>query len=264
MISESGGHLTPVDLDALELGLDDGGATSALERHCQTCLTCRQSRAEHRASAQRFAAEVFERTHAQVAARVEDERRRRSRTGRLRLAIPLLAAAAAAVVLIVAGRRGREPSGSAPSVALAMKGVGAMHVFARRAGKVFPVHDGATLVAGDAIRFFIDSSEFSHVLVASVDGAGKANIYYPYGGARSARLAPGRRLDVPGSILLDRAPGPERLFAIFSREPLSGDAVRAALESLAAGGEAAIRQARELPLPGTGQATLMFEKGAPR
>jgi uncharacterized protein DUF4384 len=120
------------------------------------------------------------------------------------------------------------------------------------------------LASGDAIRFFVEASAADHVLIGSVDGSGRATIYYPFGGRQSAALDPRRAVEIPGSIVLDGAPGPERVFAIFSRGPLSWDPVRRALVTLGEGGPDAIRRTRELPLPGTAQATLRFEKGSGR
>jgi hypothetical protein len=240
-------HTSPLQLDAGHLGLLDAEELRRVETHTARCPTCKQQRDAHRASVQRFGDQVLARTAPAVRTRLALRPR-----GRWWAAALALSAAAALLWL----RR-------APDDDLATKGPGSLQIFARRQGRVFPVAAGTVLAPGDAIRFFVHPSGLDHVIVGSVDGAGKANIYYPYGGASSAHLAPGRRLEVPGSIILDGAPGPERVFAVFSRAPLAADHVRAALAAVAAGGEAAIRSSRTLPLPDTAQASVQFEKGEP-
>ena len=71
-------------------------------------------------------------------------------------------------------------------------------------------------------------------------------------------------MPVAGSIVLDAAPGPERLFAIFSARPIPARSVRDLLAPIAAAGAATIRAAGRIPLPDTQQATLLFEKQGAR
>ena len=122
------------------------------------------------------------------------------------------------------------------------------------------VHDGMRLAPGDALRFVLFPSGMSYVLIASVDGAGQVNIYYPFHGEASALTSGQGAISVPGSIVLDAAPGPERLFVIYSARALPATAVRAALAPTAAAGAAAIRGTGQAPIDGTVQASLLFEK----
>ena len=98
------------------------------------------------------------------------------------------------------------------------------------------------------------------VMIASVDGAGRANLYVPYEGTTSVRIKPGRRVEMEGSIVLDASRGPERVFAIFSRRPLDAAPVRAALAGIAARGAGAIRSAGSLEVDAAGQSSVLFEK----
>jgi len=86
------------------------------------------------------------------------------------------------------------------------------------------------------------------------------NIYYPFHGEASALTSGQGAISVPGSIVLDAAPGPERLFVIYSARALRASAVRAALAPTAAAGAAAIRGTAQAPLDATVQASLLFEK----
>jgi hypothetical protein len=247
-------HLTPVDLDALELTFLAADERARLEAHLGGCAPCARRRQEHDAHVRHFRDQLLDRTVDRLAGRV-----RRRRPVRLTVRVAPLVVAAAIVLLLV----GRPPTPRPDQPVLTGKGAGSLQLFARRGDHVFPVEEGAVLAAGDAIRFFVEPGVKGHVIIGSVDGAGKANIYFPYAGHESAALAPRRRLEVPGSIVLDLAPGPERVYAVFSEGPLRSDLVRQALALVAAGGPEAIRRTRALPLPGTAQATVRFEKVTP-
>ncbi len=170
--------------------------------------------------------------------------------------------AAAAFLLLARPTRGPVPE---PSEALGVKGnVGggrlAFKAFARRDERVFLVRDGERLAPGDAVRFAVEAPGFEYLLVASIDGAGTASVYFPFRGQASGRNRPEATFEVPGSIVLDAAPGPERVFAISSAGPIESTVVKAALETLGAAGPEAIRRATELPIAGTIQASVLFEK----
>jgi hypothetical protein len=255
-------HLTPLDLSALRLGALPADESRVLLEHVDHCLACQAERARHDRDAARFAEEGWLRTLPAVRRRATASRRAQWWRLLLWLGPPVLAMASVAFWLRPrVGPASREATWTPAGNAVNIKGQGSLQVFARREDQVFLVSDGAVLTAGDAIRFLIDPPGMEHVVIGSVDGAGRATIYFPYQGPQSARIDPRRRLEVPGSIILDEAPGPERLFAVFSSQPMASDLVRTALEGLGAQGEEAIRSASELPLPGTAQATLRFEKG---
>jgi hypothetical protein len=102
-----------------------------------------------------------------------------------------------------------------------------------------------------------------YLLIASLDGRGQATIYHPYGGAESSAVTDPIRLEVPGSIVLDDAPGPERIYALFSRTPIPARDVTASLAAVFARGAPAIRSELRLDLAAEEQASVFFEKGAP-
>jgi hypothetical protein len=68
------------------------------------------------------------------------------------------------------------------------------------------------------------------------------------------------RFEVPGSVVLDDSPGPERIFAFLSRRPLDGALVRTTLEALAGRGPQAIRAGHALQVPGAETSSVVFEK----
>jgi hypothetical protein len=239
-------HVSELQLDALALGALDGPAETRVQAHLAVCVSCRGAHARAAALRERFTAHVLPRGL---------RARPRPRWRWHWLAIPALAAA----LLVVVWRR---PLGSAPGGDLAVKGAPSWQVFAHRDGQTFAVHDGAALAAGDRIRFVMLSGGAHYLLIASIDGSGAATIYYPYDGAESAAIT-GDRVEPAGSIVLDDAPGPERVFAILSDQPITADVVKAQLRSIALGGPAAIRATRALALPARVQVSLVFEKGVP-
>jgi hypothetical protein len=164
------------------------------------------------------------------------------------LAVPALAAVVACVIVLRGG-----------GVQLTAKGGAAWQVFAHRDSAIVPVHDGDRLDEGDQIRFVVMPDGAPYLLIASIDGAGRASIYYPYGGAASAPIR-GSRVEIDGSIVLDDAPGAERIYALLSDEPLDAGRIEELLRAIGAGGVAAIRAASTLDVPVRRQLSLLVDK----
>jgi hypothetical protein len=243
-MTEPARHISSFDLDALALdALDDATARTA-RTHLAACAACRGDADDAAALRAQFASSALSR---QVPARATKRR------VWVWLAAPMLAAAAA--ILIVATRP-RHPDDT-----LGIKGDATWQVVANRGGDTFAVADGTQLRAGDRIRFVIIPNGARFVLVASIDGSGTASIYYPYAGSESAEVS-GARVELPGSIVLDAAPGPERLFAVLSDRPVAADTVRGELAAI--GSEPArIRATHRLNVDSRAQLSLVFEKVAP-
>jgi hypothetical protein len=247
-------HLSALTLDAFALDALDGPTGARVRDHLSTGAACQ---ADHAAAAAR-------RTHftRHVLPLGVPERRSRHRAWlALRFALPALAAA---LIAIAAWPRSAHRDGDGDDD-LAIKGGASWQVFAHRAGQTFAVHDGVQLGIGDQIRFVVEPAGARYLLVASVDGLGQATIYYPYGAAMSAPIAGDRldRIELAGSIVLDAAPGPERVFALFSDAPIAAAAVQSALRAVAAAGPDAIRGMRVLPIAARAQASVAFEKAVP-
>jgi Domain of unknown function (DUF4384)/Putative zinc-finger len=236
-------HASALTLDALALGGLDRETAAQVEAHLTSCVACQR--------AQQAAAELRDQFTRSVLPRGLVVHRP------WRWAWLALPAFAAALIFVVA----LWPR-VAPIAELAIKGDASWQVFANRDGQTFSVRDGAALAAGDRIRFAMLPGGAHYVLVASVDSAGAATIYYPYGGEMSAAIG-GERVEPAGSIALDAAPGPERIYAILSDQPVAAADVVAQLHEIAAGGPEAIRATRTLRLPARAQLSLVFEKAAP-
>jgi hypothetical protein len=97
-------------------------------------------------------------------------------------------------------------------------------------------------------------------MVASIDGANHASIYVPYEGRASLRIPDDRTFRDDAGIALDATPGPERIFALFSKYPIDTGRVTTALSSIGARGHAAIRANARLDIPGILEVSLCIEK----
>jgi hypothetical protein len=237
-------HLSSLKIDEFASGVE---VDARARTHLETCTRCREELATSEAARAEFVRAVFPRTASKLAV---------SRT-RWWL-VPALAVPALAALALWLWADHREP---AHGDDLAVKGGPTFRVFAKRGDAVFAVRDATRLAPGDQIRFVVGSRGPAYLLVASIDGAGGATIYYPYGGARSGPVDSAAG-ELPGSIVLDRAPGPERVFALFSEQPLDAAPVLRALRELGARGPAAIRDTRTLDVPSV-QASVVFDKELP-
>jgi hypothetical protein len=146
-------------------------------------------------------------------------------------------------------------------------GAPTFEVYVRQGEQGTRANDGACLRPGDALRFVVRPGRSRHLLVVGIDGAGQATVYHPYGAAASGPLPQGAGSDapalaLPGSIELDAAAGPERIYALFSEVPLAAAGVREALLALHARGPGAVRAAATLPLalPAVTVRSFLLEK----
>lgn len=248
-------HASQLTIDALAAGHLSAADAAAARAHVDGCARCRADLEAAQAACATFTRDVLPRTLGNLAPRA-------SRPW-WRIALPLLVPALAAAALLVwfTSRTPTKP-GEDPGDDIRIKGATTFHVYAKRGERVFEVRDGSRLAPGDAVRFVASSRTARYLLVASVDGAGKASVYFPFGGSRSGEVG-STRAELPGSIVLDRAPGPERIFAVFSSEPIEADVVTRALSALGSRGAEAIRKTRQLPVTAADQASLVFEKDLP-
>jgi hypothetical protein len=160
-------------------------------------------------------------------------------TGRLRALVlaasasAAVLAAAAALVLVVRptgeGFTARGPGGGAHAPWV--------RVLVQRGDAVAPLGD--TLHAGDALLFAYTNpagSPYRHLAIAGRDAAGRAFWYHPAwtdpaAPPRGAPIPAGVTLhEIPAAVRTEPAPGPLRLCAMFTREPLDVAAADARIE----------------------------------
>jgi hypothetical protein len=243
-------HLSAYQLDSLRAGRLDGDVARAARGHLAGCPTCRRLEDSLIADQRHFAQEVLPRTRATLRARLESTPRPRPWP---RWAFLTLAPAAVLFLLVV---RPQHQAGYQ-----AVKGGPSFQVVARRAGRTFPVTGAGPLAPGDTIRFVV-SSPRPFLMIAAVDAQGHSQVYAPFEGKESAAVATDQRLELPegGSIQLDATPGPERIFALFSRRPLPAQTVLMALDRLGARGAEALRSTERLDVAADAQLSELLEK----
>ncbi len=142
--------------------------------------------------------------------------------------LPVLAAVVPMLALLVL-----VPRALGPDEGIRTKG-GEFRVVAAR-GEAPPELLGpdSAVRPGDALRFAYESTEAGHLLVLELDGRGMASVFHPFNGTGSAPLPAQQRDFLPGSVVLDDAPGPEWLFALVSPRPLEAAPLLAQLREQA-------------------------------
>ncbi len=233
----------------LEAYLLDPGV-SPLGPHLASCARCQARLEGMRQLGEEFRREVYPAT---VGALVEGARPRRTARRWLIYLAPLPAAAAAVLFLAVLRQWPRDDYLGTKGGQLALS------VFTQTSAGARVVADGEAVPAGAALRFRVRVSSPCRLWLVSIDGAGQVSRLYPAGGEGGAEVAgPG---PLPGGAILDGRPGPERLYAVCTRQPLPFQELERAARVVAGGGEKAVRTARALPgLTGALQGTLLLEK----
>lgn len=236
-------------LEALSAG---EAAPDDVSSHLRGCPACAAQ-----VTALREGAEAFLRARPPELFLRQLERREaaaRARPRGLRRLVTALAVAAPLALLAILAPRVLHPAGDDAGVTF--KGGGAFRVAVSRGGTGAPelaAPDGIVR-AGDALRFAYQAPEDGYLLVLELDGRGEAAVLHPFGGAEGARVAAATRDFLPGSVVLDAAPGPEHLFAVFSPRPVEAGPLLAALRAQARRPEPA------LDCPGCTVATLRLRK----
>jgi hypothetical protein len=100
-------------------------------------------------------------------------------------------------------------------------------------------YGGDALRAGDVVGFKVATAGRDSVVLLSVDGAGQVSIFYPDAGETPLDLSGDDLFALPGSIILDAAPGPEFFVAVFDTSvPTARSAAKRAWQT---GGEQGLR-----------------------
>ena len=239
----------PSDLALEELLLSI--AAPAVGAHARTCARCLDRVAEMRRQGDEFLRYVFPAT----VGRIEEAVPGGGRIGARWLA--LLPAMAAGAVLLVVSRPGAPPDGY-----VAAKGAPkALAVFVQggEGDAARPAPDGGSVPAAAALRFRVAPAEPCRLWIVSVDAGGQVSRLFPASGDGGAQVS--HATEIPGGAVLDGRPGPERIVAVCSREPLPWARVERAVRSAAGSGAAGVRRAsRAADLPGAAQTSVLLEK----
>jgi len=241
------GCLSDLTIDRLLAG--ELGESSDAMTHLRGCAACATRRDGILADAEAFRAERDQPRLSVV--RGGGEGRPAGSHWMRRVAPPLALAAGVAAVAVMLPAR--SPS---PTEGYVTKGGGTLSLIARTGdGRVDRVLPGDPLAPGDAVRFEVKAAEAARVWILGMDAAGAVTAY-----VEDAALQGGPARLLPGSVLLDRTLGMERIVALFCRDRIEKAAVitagQAALSR--AGGEPAGEVAVELP--GCTQSSILIRK----
>lgn len=232
-MSAAPGHLSQETLDLLQLQALDATRTTEAKAHLDGCAACKGRFDELAKDAQHFEQFVFARSLPKVEERAQ--KKPLFAFGGFKWLVPALGASMA--VALIAGVIVRSEGGTETEdeVYIGMKGQAPeLAVYALRANSQrFEVHKGTAMKPGDRMRFVVNPGKDRYVMIASRDGAGVFNVYYPFNGKTSASLEgpPVGRLELPGAVELDDTLGEERLVAVFSETPVNAADVDAALRA---------------------------------
>jgi hypothetical protein len=131
-----------------------------------------------------------------------------------------------------------------------------------RQGTVFPGKSYMELQPGDRLRFAYSVDDAAYLTIVSLDQTGRLSWYYPSIPAQSIPIFAGQEVFLDGSIRLDDFLGLERIYAIFSRTPLSAQQIDNAVKELEERHSQRpwdIESLPALPLPGTQQSILIHK-----
>jgi hypothetical protein len=179
-------------------------------RHVDSCPRCQLARERRHASRQLFAARFA----------VPLRQRMASASARRRWTlwpVSLFTAAGVAACLLLTLHVRR--AGSGPYVAA--KGDVAIELDLRRNGRVFLIDTDLIAQPGDELQLAIRAaSGLTYASVGSVDGTGRFSPFYPptLDGMSAELPRHGRVFEPP--VVLDDAPGPERIVIVLSGAPL--------------------------------------------
>jgi hypothetical protein len=241
----------PSDLALEELLLSPHA--SAHRGHVDGCAACQARLAEMRRQGEDFARTVFPATVEAVEDAAEGRGGRRWLEWLGWLA-PAFAAAGAVFLLV-------RPAGP-PDDYAGLKGGGGvgLAVYVRRGSGVELARDGEKVPAAAALRFQVRPSGACRLWIVSLDATGQVSRLVPADG--DGGLALDRTTELPGGVVLDGQPGPERILAFCAPEPVAWARVEGAVRRAASPGPDAVRALRQVPgLPaGTVADTVLLEK----
>lgn len=203
-------------LDAFRLGLD-----TTLSDHVQGCSRC----AAWLSDQERLEVEV---AHLWVSAELKPPRPTKTPLKFfLALALPVVAGAAMILFLVMPRPPTETAKGGPTLVQIARLRTGILSWLS-------PTND---LRPNDSIRFFIHRNDPGdrYALIGSVDGSQQLAHFYPSSSHGCSVSLPSDGEAIAGSIVIDEAPGPERIVVMLSHHPLCWPAVDEAVRSFGLG-----------------------------
>jgi hypothetical protein len=227
--------------------------TSTHHAHVERCPSCQARLAEMRKQGEDFMRYVFPATVGAVEEAAARGGPRRRWMAWL-VAAPAVAAAVAVFLLV----RPAAP----PDDYVGVKGAGGLglSVFLRSGSGAQLAVDGQKVPAAAALRFKVRPSAPCRLWIVSIDATGHVSRLFPADGDGGMELD--RTTELPGGVVLDGQPGPERILAVCVPGPVPYAKVEGAVRSATAASAEAVRSLRQVPgLPsGTATDTVLLEK----
>ncbi len=151
--------------------------------------------------------------------------------------------AVAAVALVVAATAVTPPDPGVDPAYIGVRGGDRLRLLTLGEDRVLQPWGGDALGEGDVVGVVVRPLDARGVVVLSVDGAGVVTTFWPEAGDAPEPLPPAGDDGVaalPGTVVLDGAPGPEVFVAVFDRDP--SDVAAAAGRAFSAGGPLGVRR----------------------
>ena len=223
-LPKTGSHPSEFALTRFHGGEGETSARQEIQKHLDTCESCRQRLEELEG-----AKVVFREHHdrANFLAQVRDGAQRPERgAGWLALfsrgwLVGAATAAAMLVAVLVLAPWHKAPKDQADAgvrVKADELNLGYMIMEHQE-----PVVAGADRILhpGNRIQFRLSAPRGGFVHIVSVDAAGQVSVYFPRPGDTPEEYPGGSGRPVPGSVILDDTLGQERVFALICEAPLS-------------------------------------------
>lgn len=184
-------------------------SSSQLDEHLASCEECRRY-VESLREAPPSSAML------PIRNRIERAREERQRKLRFRWLTGASTILAAACLLLLVGRA-TPPSPSQRPAYVGVKGFSSVWIYVKH-GTTTKLWDGKQTVAGgDRLRLKVDPAGYRRVEVYSVKNASAPELLY------AGSVAPTQSATLPDAWEVDNEPGAERLFVVFSNEPVKPD-----------------------------------------
>ena len=224
------GCLSAYRLDRFRLGELSPAEAAEVRAHLAGCAVCREAEALLGAAQADYLT-------------LASPLRRQPRAGRaLAWGVGAVALAATCVLAL------------APSPAVRSKGAAtSFGMYVQHQQVVRRALPGEAVAPGDVVRFVYSSLQPRFLAILSVDGAGRASVYFP-DGPQAVPVPAAEDAPLPLGTQLDGVLGEELVVALFCQQPQQLEGVRRALQA----------SAPALPeVPGCSSATFHFHKRAP-
>jgi hypothetical protein len=128
-------------------------------------------------------------------------------------------------------------------------GGASFHLVVTHDGLERRLEDGGVVHPGDRVAFAYSLEQARHLLLLGVDDTGVVRRYFPVAGAAEAAppLPAAEHATLTVSLPVDSRTGEERLYALFSEEPLAESDARAAVSNAAGEAWSTGRRLEETP-----------------